>query len=137
MLKIFLIVLFANLIIGIIVTFISRDKYPFQRKKNVKIENFESKQDEQSILEKKPDKIETEIESVEDQQETIKHSTHERDEDLITQLAEKLIPTENQVKDPQEEAAKEMGDHIKDYVDSHPEQASKVFKHWMNTKSND
>ena len=137
MLKIFLIVLFANLVFGIIITLISREKYPFQRKKKGKIVNSDYEEIETPSIENSVNNIETEINTEENLEESLKHSPNERDEDLITQLAEKLIPTENQAKDPKEEAAKEMGDHIKDYVDSHPEQASKVLKHWMNTKSND
>lgn len=129
MLKIFFIILFANLLLGILATFISGEKYPILQKKKNK-----SKQKENS-----PDEIPNFEDNNEEEKEVnakpIHHSPDERDDDLIIEMAKKLIPTESQAKNPKIEAAKDMGDHIKDYVDTHPEQATKVFKHWMRSNS--
>ena len=129
MLKIFLIILFANLLLGIVATFISGEKYPIlQKKKNKSMKNESSPEEILSIEDYNEQDKDVSTEP-------IYHSSDGRDENLINEMAKKLIPTESQVKNPKREAAKEMGDHIKDYVDTHPEQATKVFKHWMKSNS--
>ena len=126
MVKLILIFLFLNLFIGFIITFISRNQYPYEKKQ---------KKDSASSVISQTKKINTkELENeTKEQNRPIQNSVNQKDEDLIKRMAEKLIPSEDQYKDPKKQAAKDMGEHIKEYVDSHPDQATKVFRSWMNS----
>ena len=104
-----------NVIIGILITFLSGSKHPYKPKMNETTE-FEEYED-----------VEIEIEE-ESENEILESVVPINDEDKVNQMAEKLIPSPSDFQIPQEKAAKEMEEKVKGYFDDNPKEATKIFK---------
>ena len=102
-----------NVIIGILITFLSGSKHPYKPKMNETTE-FEEYED-----------VEIEEES---ENKILESAVLKNDEDKVNQMAEKLIPSPSDFQNPQKEAAKEMEEKVKGYFDDNPTEATKIFK---------
>lgn len=105
-----------NVFIGLVIVLISGDKFPYKGEKN-----NQNKFDDYEEIE--------EIETVEEE-EIKEEEIHlpVNDEDKVNNLARQLIPNETDHLSPKKEAAKEMGDRVKEYFEDNPRDASKIFK---------
>ena len=114
----------VNVIIGFIITIMSGSKYPYKSKNrtiNSNLNSFEDIDIEEVKL-NQDSEVEDEVVLI------------ENDQVKVNKLAQELIPKNEDHKDPKHEAADEMGEKVKGYFDSNPNEAAKIFKSMLKNK---
>jgi len=114
----------VNVIIGFIITIMSGRKFPYKSKNKTVNSNFDSFEDmDIEEVELNPNsEVEGDVELI------------ENDQDEVNKLAQKLIPKNEDHNDPKQDATNEMGEKIKGYFDSNPNEAAKIFKSMLKNK---
>tara|TARA_B100001029_G_scaffold10984_1_gene7487 strand:+ start:1100 stop:1486 length:387 start_codon:yes stop_codon:yes gene_type:complete len=117
-----IIFLIVNVFIGLLIVFISKDKIPYKQRETIKKNEYDAFQEEKVEYEEEELNKENQV-KVEDE-----ISIPINDEDEVNNLAKQLIPTPDNFSNPEKEAAKEMGQKVKEYFEGNPRDASKIFK---------
>ena len=114
----------VNVLIGFFITIMSSSRYPYKSKNRNINSNFNSFED----IDLKEVELNQDSE-VEDEVVLI-----ENDQDKVNKMAQKLILKNQDHKDPEQDAADEMGEKVKGYFDSNPNEAAKIFKTMLKNK---
>lgn len=117
-----LVFLFLNVLLGILIVIISSDKFPYKNNNISSSSNFEDYENIEKIEEVENIKVVKDIAKQEEIQLSVNN------EDKVNKLAKQMIPNESNHSSPAKEAAKEMGDRVKEYFEDNPKDASKIFK---------
>ena len=117
-------IVIMNVIIGFIITIMSGSKYPYKSKNRTINSNFNSFEniDIEEVKLNQDSEVEDEVVLI------------ENDQVKVNKLAHELIPKNEDHKDPKQDAADEMGEKVKGYFDSNPNEAAKIFKSMLKNK---
>lgn len=118
MIYFFILVIFINVIIGLFVTLISGNKYPYtviSKPSNMKFNIVNENDDE------KDNQFEKEIITLNNQEK-------------VNELVEKIIPKIQTHENPNQKISHEIEEKVKGYFDSNPNEATKIFKTMLKNK---
>ena len=112
-------------LIGIFITIMSSIRYPYKSNNRNINSNFNSFEDIDL------EEVELNEDSEVEDGVVLKN---ENDQDIINKMALELILRNEDHKDPKQDAADEMGEKVKGYFDSNPNEAAKIFKSMLKNK---